>query len=266
MWNPMSYHSLAQAFWVVGREIFHDNWTGDEINAIEVQGFAERRKSRENAKRRYAHFNEHFRQLGMNPPLNVTPEQWNAYRKEQETAEATAIAANVELNRYWASYDSNEKDHEAFVRRKHVECRLIKGFMDEDLNLLFNHGRHVEWRKWYSYPSFKVSFAHSLIYAPLRECGARRGSASVGIENFASWKERHLIPEVKLSKVEGSAAYVSMRNWFDEWVLEHPVSAGKMTTEIAFKKVYKTKKKGTFNQLWNVATPEDWRQKGRPSK
>jgi hypothetical protein len=264
MWNPSDYCPLGFAYWNVGKALFGDTWTGYETAYRPHSDHRDGQEKVRALEQRCERLNEQIRRKNSFNAIDLSEVEYRAFQNELNGLETLYHETRQEWDTLKEANRGSETSIAAYQRRIAAECRLVDAFRKDELRLIFDRATIVEWDVWSKEPSFKVSFDHSLIYAPHSYASKRRAGAYLAKNSFENWLASTLEPEEKLSKTEGGEEFQAMRNWFKHWLLQHPERQTKEETQRAFDAEFETKAKGTFLKLWKMCAPKNWQEQGRP--
>lgn len=230
--NYDNFYFLAHAFDLIGRRLFPEKWSGNEL------GYPDRPSPDEVAKTR-AELEEQERSLqGLRRDLNMKLESENASNLADEIR-AEIIVIDEELNKVfntlqWTpkSDDNYKKSYEEIRRRDAVTNELSRLLKAETLHLYRHSGGRIEWRRVHDQPGFRLNAEKSYALLPETEggLGQRLVSALVSKKDLDAWLDEHFPiitdPNSKTAKTQK----IKM------WVNEITVAGGIIKREDFFKK------------------------------
>jgi hypothetical protein len=277
-----AHYSLLQAFDLIGRRIFGDDWTGSEAWTRRSDDPAVTMKERAAVGRELAEIEQQIAALGIqiNYPENES-QKAEAQAKYQELSDLRRTGED-RYRHFPVEYDTWIADHAAYARRSQVEDIIMGAFSSRELDLVFGAGQVLPWEDWRHRPGFKVYINLSLIRMPDRYI-SRHGIVQSDRDSTVSPSNPYREPGRYVAFVKAE----TFNDWLGKFA-PNPDSPGSLAPEAQCRSMIKEmvlmnhnsvpKKEDcwqeckrripklserAFNRQWADLTPDDWKAGGR---
>ena len=254
--DPDKFYTLPDAFDVLGREHYHDTWTGDEIAARNLPQPEPTSQILERAGR------------GSDRESRESRERADKVKRAKKAAMGVDIPTLRRSQRHPAPLDpqqiqENEREHSARIRRGMAEAKLRRLLYGNDiLTVLLNSqdGRLVDISPalWLA-DKFTVDFASGQAsWADLEE------GRQIAYHGLVLVDRQRFDQDVRKSKQSSGRAVTLCKRWARNLPPE-PVWRKKDFTTKALKEFQGLSQKQAW-KVWDEEVPDKWKKRGRKSR
>ncbi|MBB3065350.1 hypothetical protein [Limibacillus halophilus] len=254
---------LLEAFDLLGRHLYGDDWTGLEAWARPQRSTREIRQEREALlaeiekstialdalTRRYNAVLDHDEQRALDAEITATRQALNETRNRLRDLPSLT--------------GSHIRDSAAYERRAVAEG-LIKGALDKgELTAIYGPNQPFAWQDWKNQPWFRLDIALSLATVSPELSNLRRAPVFLPRATFQTWLDG--IEPKTLERLEEMTPEMRCRAY-----LKEEVSKGKTKSRDDYQEEALSLIEGLsirlFRQLWTEIVPDSWKQGGRRKK
>lgn len=255
------YYFLMHAFDRLGRRMFPDDWTGNEIHTSNLRSPDEIEKELEpyvkESKALEARFNE------LNGIIDKTFK--DDLIKECEIEKVEIGIRRAELSsKFWdigKPDDSYRKTYAAIPRKETVLNELLSALRTRKIQATMNGGVVIQFDYLENMPGFKLDVEHSLARMPKTEYGGRGNHASVLLirNRFDEWLDVHHPPKAppgtREEKIQLCKRWLREQKLLDNRLRKKPfIELAKINFRIS---------EYAAEQIW-AELAGDWKNPGRP--
>lgn len=255
-----NYYTTDEAFDVLGRVLFPDEWEGNcnELNADPYPPMAKAAKI------------DHAIDL-----LHAEQEQFLNGRYEAQLTQlekeklAVIQAKLIEYNGGHKYGTIQNRDYDKYANRHQrafvVEKAIMDALREDKIKLLLVPSSAIVMPSWWNEPEMKLSIRLSMATVPLTYLSGGMYGARIQQNSFDAWLKT--LPQfLDRSDALTDAEYANV--WLANELREHNQKK-RMSREAYFelaKKKRPTLSERAFRQAWANTAPSHWKKKGRPKQ
>lgn len=258
---------LLEAFEILGRHLFGDDWKGDEIYGQVMPDADETLAERKDKEAKVAVLDERISDLSDRISRTVKESEIAALNAEKAELMVQLGALNTALAFELADPEGHHKAaFEKDRRRRTTEETLIGALKSRAIVGMVGPNIEIEGSQWRD-GSFRYSIPCSLIFGLRRLSAHRRDAAFVKRDGFDTWIK--MVPKVAGNTGGQPDLKERVTNYLEDFVSSNPVKPApkpkiRMDTIERFPGLTARK----FDGIWDQVVPNSWKATGpvKPKK
>jgi hypothetical protein len=250
-----------QAYELLGRYLFGDTWTGNEIQEWEMKSPEAIEDLRTPHEAEVAELDDQDAELEAEIGRTVSEDEIERIQAKINQLQKTRALHLDALAKLPRLDDRYRERFQSVERRELTEKQLIDALADGALDAVFGFGLMVPGELWAGAPGFKYYLELSIAVMPKTHSGTRRGPIFIPKGAFDVWIDG-IIPEV-MDGSTSAAPEVLCRKFLRD------VSSGpRSKSKTGYRKDAMANIEGLsirqFDRAWDREVPIRWKEPGRP--
>lgn len=191
--NYEHYYFLMHAFDRLGRRMYPDDWTGNEIGCSDLKNPKEIEGERAPLEEQLAALDERYIELEAMIKKTVEAKIIEECKEEQKAVSIKRSKLHTALWETGTADESYRNRYAAIPRRDTVRNELLNALRSRMIEATVNGGTNIELDHLENQPGFSLDLEWSMARLPSRDFGGRRRHASVLLNRklFNEWLDQH---------------------------------------------------------------------------